>query len=413
MLNTKLILVDGITGSGKSTSAHFIARQLEKNGISAKWLYEEEKDHPLSLVFDIEDIKEFLENFLKQLIIFVNEINNNDVVYVVESFIFQAILQKSLLEDCNKKLFNEFYQHYCSIIAKLNPVVILFYQNDAEFAMRENWERRSNLWKNFMVSRIENSKFCKNRNLTGEKAYFVFWQEMADITIDFFNGFEFKKILIENSAHDWDNYRKQILDYLEIKLVEEKLFDPTFAQYCGFYLGIEIHIKDNRLYADWGVNYKLLPLNDDVFQFETMPIDLKFIRDKNQKISSLKIVNNLCYGSKEGEEWCKFIPILLEQNEMNVYCGEYYCESKKLDRTIYLKGDSLYFWRNESNSEAKLIPVGNNKFFIHSTRMSIKFEFTGANKKFTFVTPNQEDILFVATKNSCPSHNPINHSSDN
>jgi len=36
MLNTKLILVDGMTGSGKSTTAHFIARQLEKNGIKVK-----------------------------------------------------------------------------------------------------------------------------------------------------------------------------------------------------------------------------------------------------------------------------------------------------------------------------------------------------------------------------------------
>lgn len=36
MIKTKLILVDGITGSGKSTTAYYIARQIEKNGIKVR-----------------------------------------------------------------------------------------------------------------------------------------------------------------------------------------------------------------------------------------------------------------------------------------------------------------------------------------------------------------------------------------
>ena len=50
MIKTKLILVDGISGSGKSTTAHFIHRQIEKNGIKVKWFYEQEDNHPLLLV---------------------------------------------------------------------------------------------------------------------------------------------------------------------------------------------------------------------------------------------------------------------------------------------------------------------------------------------------------------------------
>ncbi|NOR44359.1 MAG: hypothetical protein GQ534_02145 [Candidatus Delongbacteria bacterium] len=43
-MKTKLIIVEGIAGSGKSTTAHYIARQLEKNEIKAKWYYEEERE---------------------------------------------------------------------------------------------------------------------------------------------------------------------------------------------------------------------------------------------------------------------------------------------------------------------------------------------------------------------------------
>ena len=47
MINTKLILIDGIPCTGKSTTAHFIARQLEKNGIKTKLFHETDTEHPL------------------------------------------------------------------------------------------------------------------------------------------------------------------------------------------------------------------------------------------------------------------------------------------------------------------------------------------------------------------------------
>jgi thymidylate kinase len=62
MINTKLILVDGLPGSGKSTIAHFLARQMELNDIKVKWIYETIDDHPLEY-----HVKEFkLETFLDE-----------------------------------------------------------------------------------------------------------------------------------------------------------------------------------------------------------------------------------------------------------------------------------------------------------------------------------------------------------
>ena len=55
MINTKIIFVDGITGSGKSTITHFIARQLEQNGIKARWFHEEEEGNPFWLLDRIKD----------------------------------------------------------------------------------------------------------------------------------------------------------------------------------------------------------------------------------------------------------------------------------------------------------------------------------------------------------------------
>jgi hypothetical protein len=47
MLDTKLIVLDGLSGSGKSTFCQWLELQLRRNGRSARWLHEGDIDHPL------------------------------------------------------------------------------------------------------------------------------------------------------------------------------------------------------------------------------------------------------------------------------------------------------------------------------------------------------------------------------
>ena len=49
MIKTKLILVDGIPGSGKSTLSQFISKQIERNKIKVKWYFEHDMFHPITI----------------------------------------------------------------------------------------------------------------------------------------------------------------------------------------------------------------------------------------------------------------------------------------------------------------------------------------------------------------------------
>jgi len=42
-----LILVEGFPGSGKSTTAQWLARQWQQTGRACRWFYEEQPDHPV------------------------------------------------------------------------------------------------------------------------------------------------------------------------------------------------------------------------------------------------------------------------------------------------------------------------------------------------------------------------------
>ena len=47
-MDGKLILVEGLPGSGKSSTAQFICDQLQRNGHRARWYYEDETPHPVA-----------------------------------------------------------------------------------------------------------------------------------------------------------------------------------------------------------------------------------------------------------------------------------------------------------------------------------------------------------------------------
>ena len=53
-IGSKLIIVEGLTGSGKSIMAHFIARQLQYNRIPASWVHEGEETHPILMDIEIK-----------------------------------------------------------------------------------------------------------------------------------------------------------------------------------------------------------------------------------------------------------------------------------------------------------------------------------------------------------------------
>jgi len=399
MLNTKLIFVDGITGSGKSTTAHFIARQIEKNGLKVKWFHEEETDHPFALMESKEDesdadyVQRNLKEYPKKWIDFVDKVKDDDCIYIMESYLFQDIISTSL-EDVDKQTIKDHVHELCLIAACLNPVVIYFHQEDVESAVRANWQRRGEVWKNSIVSRDEKSLFCTNRNLSGEIASLKFWQEISEIASELFAELTFPKIQLESSKPDWQNFRTQILDFLELKMVEEILFDSSFERFCGNYCEFLIYVKDNHLCYNAGwPDIKLLPVGENEFEIDGFPMKIKFIEGDDNQISSFKFSKALCWGV-EGDEIFKCVE--LKPDELEMFCGDYWCESDKLARTIYLKEGKLYYWRSENN-ESELLPINQKKIAFGDVSY-FDFEFNDGEKKFVLSAPDRDDKVFVQVK---------------
>lgn len=62
MINAKLIMIEGIPGSGKSTTAQFISQIMLQKGYSHKWWYEEEQGHPVYIYDDHTTMQQIVDD---------------------------------------------------------------------------------------------------------------------------------------------------------------------------------------------------------------------------------------------------------------------------------------------------------------------------------------------------------------
>ncbi len=77
----------------------------------------------------------------------------------------------------------------------------------------------------------------------------------------------------------------------------------------------------------------------------------------------------------------KFKTVKLSKKEMTVFEGSYWNDKDNYSRKIYLRNDTLWFARSESNATA-LLPIGKATFkmLVPTTDVKVKFDITEQNK---------------------------------
>jgi len=395
MIKTKLILVDGIPGSGKSTISQFISKQMDRNKIKVKWYFEHDMFHPITIDYkelekqqgetEPDHSRRIMEKYKAAWDNFVNKIESDDTVYLIESYLFQnAVLFPHFLNDLNRLTIKKYYHKILEILSPLNPVLILFHHDNIQKVVNTNWKLRGERWNHFVANMFENSVYCKNRNLKGADGSIVLLRDFNEFMSELYEEFNFRKIRIDSTYRDWSDYRRRILKFFKLEEIEDKTFKCDLNRFCGEYFKygfiFRIHKKNNQLYLDeFYPNMKLLPVANNVFEIEGFPITIKFYKYKG--IRKLKFIKSLCwYPEQEIVE--EYTPYEISKKELTGFCGDYYCESKKLSRKIYQK-DGRLFYKREESYESLLIPVTKTRLIV-SNNSGNYLDFQKIDKKWQF-----------------------------
>ena len=225
MIDTRLIVLDGLPGSGKTTTAEWLTSQLQQQNIDIWYLLENDTTHPLwwyrywdgndylTPDFDNIPIETFLEASLSRWRGFVDSSNQS---VLTESVFFQDAVAMFLMGGATPTRLMEYARKVQQIAQALNPVLIYFRQSEVSSALQRICAIRGKEFEDELVMNMENFPYLKQRNLKGLDGVATLWQNIHELTDVIFDEYKIRKLAINASEGNWTDYRQKILSFFEL-----------------------------------------------------------------------------------------------------------------------------------------------------------------------------------------------------
>lgn len=234
-MKSRVIFVEGISGSGKTSTCQFLYRQYLLNGYDVRFFHEFHIPHPIHEWY-LTDPQEWIDTTLSRWQKFVKETLSSDKIIVMDSTIFQGTICVLLELDADRDIILDYAYRVPEIIRPLNPSLIYFYQTDYRKTLLQIYHEREEKIRTKKDNFIRTIKYGQNRNLYGHEGYMRFVGEFKDISSELFEKYNMSKISIENSAGNWPDYYGRIARFLSVPFIED---DISAANYVGTYRNIE------------------------------------------------------------------------------------------------------------------------------------------------------------------------------
>ncbi|MGE1008530.1 hypothetical protein ACQGRT_14070 [Bacillus cereus] len=282
-MNTKLIIVEGLPGFGKSTTAQLINDILSQNKIEVELFLEGNLNHPadydgvscfnkfefdrlLSNSGDFKEVllkrvlkkgsnyllpyrkikNEFGDQFSDELF---NDISGNDIyelsfdknveliagkwqnfaeialeddkVYIFECCFIQNPLTIGMIKygEQKEKIIN-YVMKVAKIIENLNPMLFYVEQDNLEFSFRKALKERNPEWSTGIVDYYTNQGYGKEHNHSGVEGAIKVLEARRNLELEIFDMLKMKKEKINNTKYEIDSYRSMLKDKLTIQMVK-------------------------------------------------------------------------------------------------------------------------------------------------------------------------------------------------
>lgn len=302
MLATRLILVDGIPASGKSTTAQWIALELRKRKVTVDWFMDEHRGNPVTN-WDALGTNQFIQKTYEMWDGFSQAISAANTVMVLEGCLFQHFMARLLAEDIQRDEIRRCILTVGEMIRPLQPALIYYDQADVALALKTFWyAERGTEWSDYMLAGLESSPYATGRHLTGFSALTAYYQEFQTLAHQLLQDLGIRTLTIENTARAWPTYREQIQRFLSLPAVVEEPISPNdLKSFVGRYRDwsgshpenpeCRIQLENDRLII-YDFRYHrspLIPKAPGEFYVETLGYELFFEIDEQARTIKMKV----------------------------------------------------------------------------------------------------------------------------
>jgi hypothetical protein len=318
-LNTRLIIVDGLSGSGKSTFCQWLELQLRSHRIKARWIFEADVPHPLHWWnywdgntyrppdFDLSTPAEFIAASIAKWKDFAAAIRVSDTVQIVESSLFLLGLGMLLQADATSDELIEYGRQVHAIVQDLDPFLLYFRQRDVAAHVRKTCDIRGKEFEAELTAHMERTPYFRRRGLSGFEGIVRLWSETQHITDALVPEYSIRNLTLETSGGDWEAYRRQALNALALPESQQTASISDLARLTGSYWyddgamlqqcdvvledgGLMVRISEPQLLGliFAGPSRELVPIDTHHFYVGVTPVAITFVEDPTGAIQELR-----------------------------------------------------------------------------------------------------------------------------
>jgi hypothetical protein len=273
-MRSKLVLIEGLPGFGKTTTAQLVHEILTEMNITSQLFLEGNLEHPVDydgvaffkknecdeLLSTHEKFKELLSNLMiKQGNDYFLEYRKikNEYGSGFPDELLHAVFKHDIYElslDQNRKLITERWKKFAdrvlngadtfvfdgcfiqnpvtmgmikhgakkedvisyvielaTIVERLNPLLIYVEQNDLDHSFRKAVKERPQEWSEGFIEYYTNQGYGKKQNYKGLEGTLQVLKARRELEEEIFNRLNITKIKVDNSSYN-KNYYKQVLE---------------------------------------------------------------------------------------------------------------------------------------------------------------------------------------------------------
>jgi hypothetical protein len=222
-VQTRLVVIEGIMGSGKSTTARWLAARLEAAGLRALAITERFEPHPVRGTDGLDhwfqpwlDVtaEGLAQRSLAKWRRFVADAQAAETIHTLDGQLFHGDLTNLFLMEATPTAIAKYCKTVGEIALPLAPVLIYFYQADVERAIRVIAAERGEEWVKYQVDWKLQAPYSRRLGLSGLDGLVALYKDYRALTDDLYSKLDFPKLAIDNSQQAWDTYYQQIHAHL-------------------------------------------------------------------------------------------------------------------------------------------------------------------------------------------------------
>jgi hypothetical protein len=238
-----VIFVDGLPGSGKSTTAEFVAGELARRGVPGRLLREREADHPLNVGGDVHPsgsttgawmfatytVGSFVQESLVRWSEFAAEARESERVTVLDSYPFQNSVRVLLQMDVAPDALAAYQARVEETVAGLAPLLIYLDPGDAERSLRQIAQQRGPAWTDYAIAVITGCPYASSRGLLGMDGAVTLLGAYKQLLDELVERFSSPKLALTGCHRRWPKCHAMIRDFLGVHLPHEGGREPRSA----------------------------------------------------------------------------------------------------------------------------------------------------------------------------------------